>query len=274
MPAYHMPVHPEVVMLVMFLLVLVAALVVSVRALRTPDASPQLRGVALSAAFFAVLYASFGLTVTGHYTGYFKAAAVFFYLIPLMMAALRARGASKQAILAVLLVSLVFTSAVNLVSRILVKSFNEDKYTHMAAFTEARRFECFGSYDASMHVNSVHLIEPTRMASLFGRPARLVVNVALTNTGTHPFISSRNFGSVFMSFHWVDAAGKVVLDGTRSALPAPIAPGATANVDVITAIPTGFGPVSLKLSPVQEGCSWFYMSNPAVVSDVPLSLGN
>ena len=274
MPEYQMPVHPEVVMLTLFLLVLVAALVVSMRALRTPGASPQLRGVALSTAFFAVLYASFGSTVTGHYTGYFKAAAVFFYIIPLMMAALRARGTSDRAILGLLLVSLAFTGAVNFASRILVRSFNEDKYTHMSSFTEARRFECFGSYDAKMHVNAVRMIEPSRMASLFGRPARLVVNVALTNTGTHPFISSRNFGSVFMSFHWVDAAGKVVLDGTRSALLSPIAPGATANVDVITAIPSGFGPVSLKLSPVQEGCSWFYMSNPAVVSDVQFTLGN
>jgi hypothetical protein len=274
MPEYHLPVHPEVIALVLFVLVLAATLFVAVRVLRAPAIAPEMRGVALTAGFFALLYASFGLTVTGHYTGYFKAAAVFFYLIPLMMGLARPNDMARKVVYALLLAALVFTNAYNLTGRILAKPFNEDKYTHMSSFKEARRFECFGNYDAKIHVNAVHMIKATRFAGLFGRSDRLVVNVALTNTGTHPFISSRNFGSVFMSFHWVDAAGKVVLDGTRSALLQPIEPGATANVDVITAIPKGAGPVTLKLSPVQEGCAWFYMANPAVASDVPITFSN
>lgn len=273
LPEFHMPVHPEVPSLLLFLLVLGAALMVSLRALRTPGVTPEVRGVALGAAFFTLLYACFGPTVTGHYTGYFKAIAVFFYLIPILLATARVQCGRKYILLGLLLLALAYTSAYNLAARIFGASFNEDRYTHMSAFTEARRFECFGTYDAKMHVNSVQVIRPTFLASLFGISERIVLNVALTNTGTHPFISSRNFGSVFMSFHWLDKSGKVVLDGTRSALPQPIEPGATANVDIISIVPEGHGPLSLKLSPVQEGCAWFYQANPAMAGDVALTVG-
>lgn len=261
----------EVVSLVLFLLVLIAALAIAIRTLRHRDSSPALRGVALGAAFFVVLYSAFGPTVTGDYTGYFKAVAVFFYLIPLMVAMAPLSRGRKAVVYGLLLVALFYTSVINLKVRILTSNFNEEQYTHMSGFTEDRRFECFGKYEAKMHVNSTHLIKAEPLASLYGRRDRIVMNVALTNAGTHTFISTHNFGGVFMSFHWLDATGKVVLDGTRSALLKPIAPGETENVDIVTMIPTGFGPVTLKLSPVQEGCSWFYQSNPEVTSDMVLT---
>jgi hypothetical protein len=59
-----------------------------------------------------------------------------------------------------------------------------------------------------------------------------------------------------------------VLDGTRSVLSEPILPGQSGNVDIITVVPPGSAAATLKLSPVQEGCSWFYLSNPDMKSDV------
>lgn len=258
-------VNPEAVGLLLFLLVLVAAAWTSVRALALRDhpVRAELHGIAAGCLLFAVLYACFGPTVTGDYTGYFKAAAVFFYLIPLMLMVIGPKPAPKLAIYTLLVVAWVFTSSVNLVHRVLVDTFNGDRYTHISTLTGDQRIECFGAYQADVHVNKITMLKASTWASLFGAQDQMVINVALTNTGTFPFTSTRGFGSVFMSFHWNDASGKTVVDGTRSALPTVLQPGQTENVDVITAIPSQPG-LTLRLSPVQEGCAWFYQANPQV----------
>ena len=64
----------------------------------------------------------------------------------------------------------------------------------------------------------------------------MIVNLDLMNTGVHPFISTKNFGSVHMSYQWVDVHGKVVLDGIRSAIPGVLLPGQSAQVNIVSAL--------------------------------------
>jgi len=261
--------------LILFLLVLVATLRIAAHTIRLPDSlqRPVVHGVAATAALFAVLYACFGPTVTGHYTGYFKAAAVFFYLIPLMIAVTGATGLLKRALYLLLLVSILHTMSGYLNHRIFSMPGNLNKYTRMSSVTESGRVECFGTYDAKVKVNSITLIKTTPWGALFGGGDQMVVNVALTNTGRFPFVSSTGFGSVFMSYHWNDAKGATVIDGIRSALPAPVLPGQTANVDLVTPVPTQGG-LKFRPSPVQEGCAWFYQANPQIGTELPVSLEN
>lgn len=261
--------------LILFLLVLIAALKIASKTLRLPQGPmrPVVHGVAASSAMFAILYACFGPTVTAHYTGYFKAIAVFFFLIPLLVAVTGSGARLKHGLYLLLGVALLHTTSGNLGQRVFASNLNFDKFTRMTTVTETRRTECFGTYEADVKVNRLHLIKTTPLGVLFGARDQLVVNVALTNTGQHPFVSAIGFGSVFMSYHWNDASGQTVVDGIRSALPGPVQPGQTVNVDVVTFVPEQSG-LSLKLSPVQEGCAWFYQANGKVAGSVAFSTGS
>jgi len=259
--------YGEALSLAMFALVLAAAFLTGARLLRLralPAVPPALRGIGAAVALFAMLYACFGDTVMMHYTGYFKAATVFFFLLPLLLCAAPLRRAALAAQARLLLVlALAATSVLNLGTRIMPYQTNGDRYTRMSTVTETGAHACFGEYSARIKVNAVTVDEGSWITRLFGR-ATMVVNLDLTNTSAHPFVSTRGAGSVFMGYHWVDDKNQVVIDGERSAIPGPLLPGQTANVNVYSLYPTGGKPVSLKLSPVQEGCTWFYLSNPAV----------
>lgn len=259
--------------LALFLLVLVAALRAAANTIKLPQGPlrPVVHGVAASLALFALLYACFGPTVTGHFSGYFKAIAVFFFLIPLLLALTSATGTLKWLLYGLLLVALLHTTSGNLGQRVLSSPSNIDKFTRMSTLTETRRFECFGTYEAEIKVNRITLLKTTPWGALFGGGDQLVVNVALTNSGQHPFVSSTGFGSVFMSYHWNDAKGATVVDGIRSALPGPVQPGQTVDVDIVSPVPPQGG-LTLRLSPVQEGCAWFYQANPKVGAGLPLAL--
>lgn len=261
--------------LAFFLLVLVAALRTAANTIRLPQGPlrPVVHGVAASLALFALLYACFGPTVTGHFSGYFKAVAVFFFLIPLLVALTGTGGTLKRLLYGLLVVAVLHTSSGNLSQRVFASPGNIDKFTRMSALTETRRFECFGTYMADVKVNRITLIRTTSWGALFGGGDQIVVNVALTNTGQHPFVSSTGFGSVFMSYHWNDAKGATVVDGIRSALPSAVEPGQTVDVDVVTPVPARNG-LTLRLSPVQEGCAWFYQANPKVGAEMPLTIAD
>jgi hypothetical protein len=159
-------------------------------------------------------------------------------------------------------------------ARILTFTTSEDQYTKMSTITETRRIECFGKYDAKIKVNGIKTINGGNLSRLFGLGDLIVVNLDLMNTGVHPFISTRNFGGVFMSYHWVDEHGKVLIDGIRSAIPGILLPGQSTQINIISSLPKDAGELSLKLSPVQEGCAWFYLVNPTISEALHLSIKN
>jgi hypothetical protein len=72
-----------------------------------------------------------------------------------------------------------------------------------------------------------------------------------------------------MSYHWISMDGTVLKDGIRSMIPEGIANGATARVPVVVEFPSTSGNYILRFTPVQEGCAWFYMANPASKLDLP-----
>jgi hypothetical protein len=252
--------------LLLFLVILAVALWISNNILvkRYKSVSPEIRGLASASIGFVFLYVCFGPTVIMHYTGYFKAIAVFFFLIPLLLVATDANRVKQVFVYLLLIVALSFTTYYNLEVRILPFNSNEDQYTKISTITETRRIECFGKYDAKIKVNGIKTINGGFLSSLFGRGDLIVVNLDLMNTGEYNFISTKNFGSVFMSYHWVNEHGEVVIDGIRSAIPGILLPGQSAQINIISSIPKDAGKLTLKLSPVQEGCAWFYMANPTI----------
>lgn len=253
--------YAEAASLLAFVGVLILAVLAVFRLSKAEDA-PGLevsRGLSFAVVLLVVMYSCFGPTVIMHYTGYFKALALFFFVVPLLYVLGGAGRYTLGGVFFVLFSSLVLVSTYNLLVRVL-PSKNFDEYTNLSKITETRRVECFGDYRFKVDVLGLETLRGGLISSVFGGGEYLVVRLKLTNTGSNDLVSTRDFGSVHMSYHWVDASGKVILDGIRSAIPGKILPGQSSDISVVSFFPPSREGAILKLSPVQEGCAWFYMS--------------
>ena len=262
-----LPAYAEAGSLLLFLTMLAAALWISIYIYikRYQSVSPEIRGLVLTALCFIFLYASFGPVVIKHYTGYLKAAAVFFFLIPLLLIATDAIRKKQVFVYLLLVIAFSFPAYYSMKVRILPFSgVNDDQYTKMSTVTKTQRIECFDRYEAKIKVKGIEVVKRNFLQHFFGAGDKVVINLELKNTGQYPFVSSQNFGSVFMSYHWIDETGKVITDGVRSAIPGILRPGQSAEISVVSNLPDVHGDRLLKLSPVQEGCAWFYLSNPNI----------
>lgn len=255
----------EATCLLLFLMVLITAFAWSIAFLRSVHASsaPQAWGMALASLAFALLYASFGHVVIMHYTGYYKAVAVFFFLIPFLVVQ-QGTGRLRRTTWVMLGIALALPMAYNLHSRILVRIDDIDEYTHNARVQRTEPLACLHHPSAAWRVTRVSAREWGPQASLFGRRGVLIVDLELTNTSHETWVSTRGPGGVYMSYQWVDGRGRVAVDGVRSALIEPLAPGESRALTLVVRMPRKKGDSTLRLSPVQEGCSWFYKANPSL----------
>ncbi len=268
--------YTEAFSLFLFITVLAVGLWISLFTIikRYSHVPPEIRGIAAVLICFVYLYSSFGPIVIMLYSGYIKAIAGLFFAIPLMIVASGITGKKKTITYYVLVISLIFSTIYNMKVKILPLEPSLDKYTKMSSVSESKKIECFGEYSAKINIDSVNIIKSGFMRHLFGHDDLLVVALSLTNTGKHNFVSSNNFGGVYMSYHWLDAQGNMVVDGIRSALPGIVSPGQTINTSIVSYLPTGTGDIYLKPSPVQEGCAWFYQSDLTVSNGIKINLAN
>ncbi|HUG05592.1 MAG TPA: SpoIID/LytB domain-containing protein [Candidatus Limnocylindria bacterium] len=90
--------------------------------------------------------------------------------------------------------------------------------------------------------------------------------VALTNTGNQTW-NTTGANPVNLSLHWYDAQGGTVLwDGPRTALGAPVEPGASRTVTATVTAPPVPGSYLLRFALVREGVAWFPPSNPLPIT--------
>jgi len=83
------------------------------------------------------------------------------------------------------------------------------------------------------------------------------ISVPVTNSGTVSW-NSTGANLVDLSYHWHDAAGNtVVWDGTRTALSADVAVGASTTVSLQVTAPPTAGTYTVSFDLVREGVSWF-----------------
>ncbi len=84
---------------------------------------------------------------------------------------------------------------------------------------------------------------------------------AWPNGGAHP---------INLSYHWFDTRGQVVeFEGIRAVLPAPLEPGALAEVELWVEPPPRAGEYRLALDMVEEGIGWFSLQGAAPLT-IPL----
>lgn len=265
----------ETILLVFFLAITMTSFFVSVSILvkRFGVVPVGIRGIAFAVMLMGVLYSSFGPIIMMHYTGYFKAIGVLFFLLPLLLVV--GNFPKKFVILAIFLLvtAVIFATNYNMKKRLL-QSPGIDKYTQMSTVINSNRMACFGEYKAEVKVCSVTFLNQNAFLRILrGNQRQMVVHVSLTNTSRYAMISSKNVGGVFMASQWVDVNNKVVSNGLRSAIPGILQPGDSAKIDVITSIPSRAGRFFLRLSPVQEGCAWFHLENPSVTSPIQFVVG-
>jgi hypothetical protein len=85
----------------------------------------------------------------------------------------------------------------------------------------------------------------------------LTVAVVVTN-GTRTWLSSQfRYQPVHLSYRWFDGDGNVaVTEGHRTPLPAPLAPGASVQLDATVQLPAVPGDYELSVTLVQEHFAW------------------
>lgn len=260
----------EAATLLLFLATLILSAGLSLYVLVTRKAQKPLdRGIALAALVLALLYGCFGPTVIMHYTGYLKAAAVFSFLIPLLLCMAAPTFRWRMAGFSFLAVAGLVGSYYNWHVRIFPGP-NYDRYTQMSQVADTRELSCLPSYAAAIDVRSIKFIERQGlMGFITGGGRRLIASVEVKNIGQSTLVSTKKgLGSIHMSGRWLDEHGRVWRDGSRSAIVKPLQPGESAVVAVVAALPRKAGRYTLRLSPVQEGCAWFYLADGNSAKDI------
>ncbi len=219
----------------------------------------------ISSAFLILIgmYVCFGPIVMMRYSGYFKASNIFIFLIP-FLACINDWKMNKVSIAFLIVISLFF-------DKFLWDRINSAAY-HAADKIQYTTSEptCLKSYSASVAPVSIEQTPTTSFVkSLFLRQST-VINVKVTNTSSEPFSPYQGKGAVNVSYQWLKASdNSVVKDGNRSQLPTTLAPNQATVVPIYVAFPHRPGEYLLKLSLVQEGCSWFYLANPKSAFTIP-----
>ncbi len=194
-------------------------------------------------------------------------------MLPLLATWAGLERSKRVLLIGLLIAAILFSTVYNMRIRILPDSAN-DKWTQMSKVANTDRIECIGTYNAKVEVTGFTIVRKKFPWNLLKGKDQLVVDVDLKNTGRNSYISTRNFGSFYMSYHWVDANGKVVMDGKRSAISPALLPGEHREIKVVSMIPDAQQNLSLVLSPVQEGCAWFYMENRESSNTFKISLSH
>jgi len=98
---------------------------------------------------------------------------------------------------------------------------------------------------------------PRVLRSRGGRRCSVVVR----NDGTRSWPGD---GSVSLSYHWLAAAGEVVVwEGRRTAVPRAVEPGESIRLDALVAAPDSSGRFALQWDMVEEGVCWFSERDPS-----------
>jgi hypothetical protein len=106
-------------------------------------------------------------------------------------------------------------------------------------------------------LTSFHAVITSPKTDLQLRPGQdTKVPVKVQNPGTETWISAGAF-PVNVSYKWYKGGMIMGIEGERTALPGPVAPNQTVDVDVRVIAPPDAGKYTLRITLVQEAVTWF-----------------
>jgi len=260
----------ELIGLIYFIILLSIAVAViwsvSKKILHERDYANKLLPISSGFIILVFLYLSFGDTVMMHHTGYMKASTIFFFMIPVYFTM-----STKK--FPILLFLFFLFGLINFNKEIINRIHPNNIANHaltvrtfdITKFPE--KVECLSDFSYEVKIlsekeignnNPINLI----VQKMLGHNKQKLLTIELKNTSTEIWPISKGFGIVNMSYHWVAKDGvTVVQDGVRTMLPREIKAGEKIVLDMIVEFPSNSENLILKLSPVQEGCTWFIQKN-------------
>ena len=220
-------------------------------------------GFSLCFIVLVLMYYCFGRTVMMHYSGYFKAANLFLFVLPFLTCLRKARP--TWYLLAFLCSVLGFFNMV-----LSYHVYGEPYHPTPPIQYVTQEPACLTHYDATITPLS---LEETATQNWLKRIVMRHVTTLytkVTNVSSAPFAPFLGKGEVNVSYQWIDAAsGTVVLDGLRTHLTSSLLPKQSTVVPVYITYPKQAGHYLLKISLVQEGCNWFYLANSRSAFTIP-----
>lgn len=219
-----------------------------------------------------VLYLFFGDTVMMHNTGYAKAANILYFGIPLFIANMKNVGRYIKYFIILLLIShLIFYNGLLVVSRLDI--FNG---TPSTIYTYSKYHDSTSIRETQSCINNIHsnlsLISMDNFYynQIFRKarniPDAMYARVVVSNLGEETYYKVNGIGGVRVSYQWLDSQGNIVKDGLRAYIQDELKPNESINVDMVIQYPIQKGKYTLIISLVQEGCTWFYLSNEGFIT--------
>ncbi|UJR53174.1 hypothetical protein [Dickeya zeae] len=265
----------EAISLVCFMILILMTVFFAIKILLDyKNKSTWVSSLAFGAILMCLLYICFGRTVMMHYTGYMKAASLFLFLIPFFVSELNISIQSRVSIYVVLIAIVTVNFSYLWKDRIAVEAgAGYSKYTRGNEITQVGETSCLAHYDATVQFIGIENIKTSPILSLLKNDRTEIFWTKLTNNSGEPFLSFYGKGAVNMSYQWLTLDGNtVVRDGIRSMIPEGVKNGETVKVPVVIKFPEIAGNYILRLTAVQEGCSWFYRANPSSAKDIYFTL--
>lgn len=268
--------YGEAILLLCFMAFLLMSLWMCQKLLCNKKLSPHvlIKGLVFCTIILILLYISFGSTVMMHYTGYIKAIGLIIFMYPILLKYTELSKRPRFFARAIVVLLLILSTAYNFKVRLLNEIIS-DKLTQMSLVTETKKINCFVQYDAEIAIKAIIIEEESLISQMFSGSKKMTITVNLKNTSEQPFESTKNSGSVHMSYHWLNDQGDVIQDGVRTALTGVIQPGEMARFNLLIKYPKKKeGKYYLRLSPVQEGCAWFYQENHRIGAEAIITIDN
>jgi putative flippase GtrA len=142
------------------------------------------------------------------------------------------------------------------------------RYTGYAALLRTRLPAIIQPELAPIHSSS-YRIGPLMIGARVQTGTTFIRELMIVNTGDETWPADGTIDKtmgVNLAYVWLDADGKVVLEGNRSSFQEPIKKGDVAKVSILIKTPDQPGNYRLVISPVQEGNKWFYSGNLSNIS--------
>ena len=262
----------EAVGLIFFALLLGSVAWIAVVALRRSTRDDvATRSIATFFIALVALYACFGETVILNYTGYMKSASLLFVAVPFLSKALSSRARTGLAI--VLALANLFFASYLWRDRIAQPAYDVGHYVRRGEVTNDKPIACLAARKVGVKLVGIEPLRPDTIAGTALNRDVSAFDVAFTNLSNQRYDATLAAGSVTFGSVWLRADDdEPERYGERSYLPEGLAPGETRIVPILVRRPSQPGRYVLRLTAVQEGCGWFYDTDPGSKLDIDYTI--
>lgn len=254
-----------------FLLLLLSTLTINIsrmiRSRRVMANNPIKTGVMISSVALSAAYICMGPVQVWEPVGFVKASSLVVVLFLLSSVINEKKISLIVIIISISLCAYSFEVITNKTSNI---KFNVEYDAIQWVESEPM---CLKSANASVDLISLNPAYSDTMINRLIMPKRYIATVKIANKSDHPLSPFKGKGTTNAGYQWFSSnASTLIFDGGRVPLPRTLLNGESEEVSFLVNPPTKSGSYTLRLTLVQEGCSWLYNINPAIKHDLKMEM--